>query len=223
MLTLEKVKKSYAHLGNRIEVLKGIDLHVRAGDSVALTGASGVGKSTLLNIMGGLDAPSGGTVRFDGRALKDMDEGTLCRFRNLEIGFVFQFHHLLPEFNALENVMMPALVARVARRKAAVMAEEVLAKVKLSGRLRHRSGELSGGEQQRVAIARALVMKPRVVLADEPTGNLDWATGQEVAALLLELNRTEEVAMVVATHNEKLAALMSRKMELIGGRIREKS
>ena len=196
---------------------------MQAGDTVALIGASGVGKSTLLNIMGGLDAPSGGTVRFDGRALKDMDEGTLWRFRNLEIGFVFQFHHLLPEFNALENVMMPALVARMARRKAAVMAEEVLAKVKLSGRLRHRSGELSGGEQQRVAIARALVMRPRVVLADEPTGNLDWATGQEVAGLLLELNRTEEVAMVVATHNEKLAALMSRKMELIGGRIREKS
>jgi lipoprotein-releasing system ATP-binding protein len=147
-----------------------------------------------------------------------MSDADLSRFRNREIGFVFQFHHLLPELNALENTMMPALIARLPRRKAADMAREVLEKVGLEKRLSHRAGELSGGEQQRVAIARALIMKPRLILADEPTGNLDWLTGGEIADLLLRLNRDEHVAMVIATHNHRLAEKMSRQKEMVGGR-----
>lgn len=218
-LVLEDICKSYERDGNRIEVLKGIDLSLYAGDSLALVGASGVGKSTLLNIMGGLDYPTGGKVSFEGRNLWKMNAKALSRFRNREVGFVFQFHHLLPEFNALENVMMPALIARSARKKAADKAAAVLEKVGLAHRLGHRAGELSGGEQQRVAIARALVMRPKLILADEPTGNLDWSTGRGIAELLLRLNRDERMAIVVATHNQKLAEIMSRRMEIFGGKI----
>jgi lipoprotein-releasing system ATP-binding protein len=159
-------------------------------------------------------------VRFKDHNIYEMDGLALSRFRNTEIGFVFQFHHLLPEFNALENAMMPALIARRPSKRAGEMAREVLEKVGLQRRLNHRAGELSGGEQQRVAIARALVMHPKLILADEPTGNLDWSTGQEVADLLLRLSRDEGVAMVVATHNERLAEKMSRRMEIFNGRIR---
>ena len=200
-------------------VLKGIDLEVNPGQSLAIMGASGVGKSTLLNIMGSLEPPTTGIVKFKGRNVYEMLEPALSRFRNTEIGFVFQFHHLLPEFNALENAMMPALIARFPKKQAAEMAQEVLVKVGLEKRLNHRSGELSGGEQQRVAIARALVMRPKLLLADEPTGNLDWSTGQEVAELLISLNKEEGVAMVIATHNERLAEKMSRQMEIVDGRI----
>lgn len=220
MLTLENIHKSFTHLGSVIRILKGIDLVVNAGHSVAIMGASGVGKSTLLNIMGSLDPPTEGVVKFKDRNVYEMDSGALSSFRNAEIGFVFQFHHLLPEFNALENAMMPALIARYSKKRASEMAREVLEKVGLEKRLNHRAGELSGGEQQRVAIARALVMHPKLLLADEPTGNLDWSTGQEVADLLLRLNRDESIAMVIATHNERLAKKMSMRMEIVDGLIR---
>jgi len=220
MLTFDGVSKSFEHLGSTIDVLRGIDLELYPADSLSITGASGVGKSTLLNIMGSLDPPSGGTVTFDGVNIYEMDPADLSRLRNREIGFVFQFHHLLPELNALENTMMPALIARYPKKQAMHMAEDVLCNVGLEMRMTHRAGELSGGEQQRVAIARALIMNPRLILGDEPTGNLDWATGEEIAELLFRLNREAGVAMVIATHNQKLAEKMSKKMELIDGRIR---
>jgi len=220
MLSLENVFKSFLHHGDVIEVLKGVSLVIRSCDSLAVMGASGVGKSTLLNIMGSLEPPSEGLVKFREFNMYEMDEGRLARLRNREIGFVFQFHHLLPELNALENTMMPALIARCSKKKAAGMAREVLVKVGLERRMTHRAGELSGGEQQRVAIARSLIMSPKLILGDEPTGNLDWVTGQEIADLLLQLNRDEGVAMVIATHNQRLAEKMSKKMELIDGRIR---
>ena len=221
MLRLDGIRKSFTHNGNIIEVLKGVDLEIAAGQSVAVMGASGVGKSTLLNIMGSLEPPTEGAVTFGDHNLYEMNEAELSRFRNRRIGFVFQFHHLLPEFNALENTMMPGLIARYSKKQAAEMAAEVLHKVGLDHRFTHRAGELSGGEQQRVAIARALVMKPRLLLADEPTGNLDWQTGQEVAELLLRLQMEEGLAMVIATHNRKLADKMTRHMEIAGGRIHD--
>ena len=220
MLIFDAVSKSFEHLGNTIEVLKGIDLNLYPADSLSITGASGVGKSTFLNIMGSLDPPSGGTVKFDGINIYEMDPAGLSRLRNRDIGFVFQFHHLLPELNALENAMMPALIARHSKKQAIEMATDVLCKVGLEMRLTHRAGELSGGEQQRVAIARALIMSPKLILGDEPTGNLDWATGEEIAELLLRLNEDAGVAMVIATHNQRLAEKMSKKMELIDGQIR---
>ena len=219
MLRLEDVHKSFIHHGNLINILTGIDLKINSGDSIAIMGSSGVGKSTLLNILGSLSAPTKGIVRFEGQNIYEMDENALSRFRNREIGFVFQFHHLLPEFNTLENTMMPALIARIPKKKASPMAKEILHKVGLEKRLSHRVGELSGGEQQRVAIARALIMSPRLILADEPTGNLDWLTGAEIADLLLQLNEDEGVAMVIATHNQKLAERMSRQLEITGGQI----
>jgi lipoprotein-releasing system ATP-binding protein len=219
VLRLEGVKKSYTHNGNTIEVLKGMDLAVHAGESIAVTGVSGVGKSTLLNVMGSLDEPTEGYVLFRGKNIYELDEASLSRFRNRHIGFVFQFHHLLPEFNALENVMMPALIARYSKKKAADMAAGVLSKVGLDHRLTHRSGELSGGEQQRVAIARALVMRPELLLADEPTGNLDLETGAMVADLLIGLQKEENLGMIIATHNHKLAERMSRRLEIAGGKI----
>ncbi len=219
MLVLENIYKSFAHNGNTIEVLRGIDLHVAAGDTLALLGASGVGKSTLLNIMGTLELPTEGRVLFEERVVGELSEATLCRLRNRDIGFVFQFHHLLPEFDAVENTIMPALIARMPRKAALQQAEGILKKVGLEHRMNHRIGELSGGEQQRVAIARALIMKPKLLLADEPTGNLDRATGEEIVDLLLWLNREEGLAMVVATHNEPLAVRLARRMEMVDGRI----
>ena len=219
MLILEAIHKSYQHHGETIEVLNGIDLEVQKGASLAVIGASGVGKSTLLHIMGSLEHASKGVVRFGEHRLDRMDEQELCRFRNREIGFVFQFHHLLPELNALENTMMPALIARVSSGKASHMAREVLSELGLDRRLTHRTGEMSGGEQQRVAIARALIMKPLLILADEPTGNLDWKTGQEIAELLVRLNEEIGMAMVIATHNQQLASRMSAQMEIVGGKL----
>ncbi len=220
MLTLESIYKSFTHHENLIEVLMGIDLVVNSGDSLAIMGASGVGKSTLLNIMGSLELPTKGIVKYREQNVYEMDEGALSRFRNREIGFVFQFHHLLPELNALENTMMPALIARYPKEEATKIGKEALEKVGLNRRITHRAGELSGGEQQRVAIARALIMRPKVILADEPTGNLDWSTGKEVADLLLQLNREEKIAMVIATHNERLAGKMLKQMEIVDGQIR---
>ena len=213
MLGLENISKSFAHNGNLIEVLKGIDLVVNPGDSLSVTGASGAGKSTLLNIMGTLEPPTEGIVRFDNHNVSELDELTLCGLRNREIGFVFQFHHLLPEFNALENTIMPALISRYSKKKAMEMAKEILIKVGLEKRLNHRIGELSGGEQQRIAVARALVMRPKLLLADEPTGNLDRNTGEGIVDLLLRLNNEERLALVIATHNQRLAEKMSQQLE----------
>ena len=219
MLELKDVHKSFVHDSHQIDVLKGIDLTLHQGETLAVTGASGVGKSTLLNIMGTLEHPTTGVVLFDSRNVNEMDEGELCKLRNRDIGFVFQFHHLLPEFDALENTLMPALIARSGRKSAADMAKEILIRVGLEKRMTHRIGELSGGEQQRVAIARALIMRPKLLLADEPTGNLDTATGEGIVELLLKLNRDEGLAMVIATHNQRFAERMSYQLELMDGRI----
>ncbi len=219
MLELHQVYKSFDHNALSIEVLKGIDLVVRRGESLAITGASGAGKSTLLNIMGTLEPPTQGVVRFEDHNLRDLEETALCKLRNRDMGFVFQFHHLLPEFNAFENTLMPALIARMSRGEGADRAEDILTRVGLKTRLTHRVGELSGGEQQRVAIARALVMSPKLLLADEPTGNLDMTTGDGIVDLLVNLNRSEELTMVIVTHNQRLAQRMSRQIELVDGRI----
>ena len=219
MLELENVHKSFRHYGNVIDVLGGIDIVLEQGESIAITGASGAGKSTLLNIMGTLEPPTEGLVRFDDQNVNNIDEQDLCHLRNHDIGFVFQFHHLLPELNALENTVMPALIARTTRKRAREMATEILKKVGLEKRLNHRVGELSGGEQQRVAIARALIMRPKLLLADEPTGNLDHTTGEGILDLLLQLNKVEGLAMVIATHNQPLAKKLSRQLELVDGRI----
>ena len=219
MLELKDIHKSFTHNRNQIKVLKGIDLMVHPGDSLAIMGASGVGKSTLLNIIGTPEPPSRGVVRFENQDVNEMDEASLCSLRNRDLGFVFQFHHLLPEFDALENTIMPALIARMKKKKAIEMAMEILIKVGLEDRLNHRIGELSGGEQQRVAIARALIMKPKLLLADEPTGNLDRITGEGIIDLLISLNYEEELAIIVATHNKTLAEKMSRQMEIVDGQI----
>jgi lipoprotein-releasing system ATP-binding protein len=219
VLELHQVYKSFDHNSLLIEVLKGIDLVVQEGESLAITGASGAGKSTLLNIMGTLEPPTHGMVRFQGHNMRDMEEMELCRLRNKDLGFVFQFHHLLPEFNALENTLMPGLIARLSRREAEERAEGILTKVGLQARLTHRVGELSGGEQQRVAIARALVMSPKLLLADEPTGNLDMTTGDGIVDLLVNLNRSEGITMVIVTHNHRLAQRMSRLIELVDGTV----
>ncbi len=219
MLELRNIHKSFQFNGTTIDVLKGIDILIRPGESVAVIGASGVGKSTLLSIMGTLEPPTEGTVRFEGRDVNTMDESDLCRLRNSDIGFVFQFHHLLPEFNALENTIMPALIARSDRITSRKGAKEVLTDLGLENRFNHRIGELSGGEQQRVAIARALLMKPRLLLADEPTGNLDRVTGEEIIDLLLRIREERGLSMVIATHNHRVADKMSKVMEIVDGQI----
>jgi lipoprotein-releasing system ATP-binding protein len=219
MIELVNIHKSFTHSGHLIEVLKGVDLVVHPGETLSVTGASGVGKSTLLNIMGTLEPPTQGVVRFESHDVNQLDEAALCRLRNRDIGFVFQFHHLLPEFDALENTIMPDLIARSKKNKAMELAREMLSKVGLADRMHHRIGELSGGEQQRVAIARALIMGPKLLLADEPTGNLDRITGEGIIDLLLRLNGEERLALVMATHNQRFARMMSRQMELVDGRI----
>ncbi|ADK85475.1 ABC transporter related protein [Desulfarculus baarsii DSM 2075] len=217
LIHIRKLCKSYVLAGQKVEVLKGLDLSVHAGQMVAVLGASGVGKSTLLHITGALDRPTSGQLLVAGRDLFKMDEPALAAFRNEHIGFVFQFHHLLPEFSALENVMMPALIARTPKAKAQEAAEDLLEAVGMGHRRQHRLAELSGGEQQRVAIARALVRQPRVLLADEPTGNLDERTGRLVFDLLQGLNDQRGLTTLVATHNERLAAVMDRRIRLADG------
>jgi lipoprotein-releasing system ATP-binding protein len=200
-----------------VEVLTGISLAIARGETVAVIGASGVGKSTLLHLLGALDKPSSGRVLLDGVDLIQQDERTLAEIRNRKIGFVFQFHHLLPEFTAIENAAMPAMINRMNRRQALGQAEAILVRVGLADRLNHRVGEMSGGEQQRVALARALVMEPQLLLADEPTGNLDSRTGERINELLMELNAEKGLTSVVVTHNLDLAQMMSRQIRLVEG------
>ncbi|MBI2422912.1 MAG: ABC transporter ATP-binding protein [Candidatus Hydrogenedentes bacterium] len=215
--------KSY-HDGSRdLHILQGVSLHVNAGEILAITGPSGVGKSTLLHILGTLDTPNSGTLYFNGKDVKKMGRGEVNRIRNNEIGFVFQFYHLLPEFNALENVMMPALAAGKTRKQCKARAEELLEKVGLTERMTHKPGQLSGGEQQRVAIARALFNEPSIVLSDEPTGNLDESTGAGVLNLLLELQRSEGLTLVIVTHDLQLATKADRWIVIHEGRAMEKA
>ncbi len=212
------LSKSYGD-GRRIEVLTDLALSIAPGESVAIVGQSGVGKSTLLHILGTLDRPTAGTVLFDGADLFQLNDREQAAFRNREIGFIFQFHHLLPDFTALENVMMPGLIQGRSAADAARRARELLERVGLGERLTHKPGELSGGEQQRVAVARAVAQSPRVILADEPTGNLDPDTGGAVHALLMELNREHRITLVLVTHNEALARMVDRTLRLQGGRL----
>jgi lipoprotein-releasing system ATP-binding protein len=204
---------------HRVEVLRDLSLTVGAGEKVVVVGQSGVGKSTLLHILGALDSPSGGKVFFDGVDLASLDERGLASLRNREVGFVFQFHHLLPDFTALENAMMPALIRGMPRDQAAKLATAMLEQVGLAERLHHKPGELSGGEQQRVAVARAVVLSPRAVLADEPTGNLDPAMADEVHQLLIDLNARQGITLVIVTHDRQLAALADRTLTLHDGRL----
>lgn len=223
-IRLSGLKKSYLKGESRVEVLKGIDLTINTGEKVAIVGASGAGKSTLLNIIGALDRPSEGEVLYKNEAVFKMDDKALAGFRNRKVGFVFQSHHLLPEFSALENVMLPALIGGKAGGKAnyeeaRTRAEELLREVGLGARLDHRPGELSGGEQQRCAIVRALMQEPEVLLADEPTGNLDSKTGRDVFSLLLELNERKNITLLIVTHNEELASMMSLRLTIKDGYI----
>lgn len=219
LISIKGLCKHYTMGKTTVEVLRGIDLEIAAGTTTALVGASGAGKSTLLHILGALDRPSSGSVCYRGEELFSRSDQTLADFRNRSIGFVFQFHHLLPEFTALENVMLPALIARHARRTAENRAVQLLEQVGLVHRLAHRPGELSGGEQQRVAIARALVLKPELLLADEPTGNLDMKTSESIHELLGRLQQETGITLVIVTHNEHLAAGMERVVRLVDGRI----
>jgi len=217
-IAVRDVVKIFTSNGNRVEVLQGLDLEVYTGESLAVVGASGVGKSTLLHILGTLERPTSGTVLWDGEEVFAQDDQRLARFRNQKVGFVFQFHYLLAEFNTLENVMMPAFIARLPKTEARDRAEAMLIRVGLQERLLHRVGTLSGGEQQRVAVARALVMKPEVLLADEPTGNLDPKSGLQVQELLLELNREYGLTSVIVTHNLNLARSLDRGITLVNGK-----
>ncbi len=203
----------------RLEILKGADLTLPAGETLAVVGASGIGKSTLLHILGTLERPDAGQVVLEGKDIFARDDEELAQLRNRRIGFVFQFHHLLPEFSALENAMMPAMIAGFERKGAAEQAEQILARVGLSDRLHHRVGELSGGEQQRVALARALVLNPPLLLADEPTGNLDQKNSAHVHALLMELNAEFGMTVVVVTHNPDLAAMLDRQVTIVEGQL----
>ena len=221
-LEVKDLHKAYEKGATTIEVLRGASFSLTKGDMVSVTGASGAGKSTLLHLIGTLDAPDRGTIRYEGRDLGTLTSGELADFRNHEIGFVFQFHHLLPEFSALENVMMPALIRRLPRSDAEARATKVLREVGLAQRFLHRPGELSGGEQQRVALARALVLDPPLLLADEVTGNLDERTGEEIHHLLFELNEQRGVTLVVVTHNMSLANRMPRRLLVEGGMVKDR-
>lgn len=219
LIEARELYKGFGSGEARIDVLAGVDIEIKRGETVAVVGASGIGKSTLLQILGALDPPDSGDLMFDGVDVYAMDEEGLAGLRNRHVGFVFQFHYLLPEFTALENVMMPVLIGGRGKKEARDAAEGILGRVGLGHRLNHRPSELSGGEQQRVAIARALVLRPDVVLADEPTGNLDERTSIRIHELLMELNAEFSMTLIVATHNMKLASLMSRHVTIAGGKV----
>jgi len=218
LINVRGLNKSFTTPGGTLHVLKNIDFTLHAGEMTALMGPSGVGKSTLLHILGTLDRPTSGEVLYEERDVFGLNNDELAEFRNRTIGFVFQFHHLMPEFNTLENTIMPALIAGRNRKEAERKAEQLLADAGLSERLLHKPGELSGGEQQRVAVARALMLDPKVVLADEPTGNLDTQTGDELLSLLMDLNKTG-VSFIIVTHNESLASQCGRTIRMKDGQI----
>lgn len=213
------LRKSFTMPGSRLDVLKDVNLELHKGEIVGIIGTSGTGKTTLLHILGGLDNPSGGNVFYLNQDIFKKKEPELCRFRNRHVGYVFQFHYLLPEFTAIENTIMPGLIAGLPRKELLEFGAELLERVGLEGRLHHKIGELSGGEQQRVALARALSMKPQILLADEPTGNLDPKTGQKVFDLIRDLNRGLALATIMVTHNRDLAGQMDRCLTLFEGKL----
>ena len=221
LIVIRELCKSFNNSGSRIDILEGVNLELDTGETIAVIGASGIGKSTLLHLLGALDRPDSGTFLFQGEDVFLFDSLKLARFRNEFVGHVFQFHHLLPEFSALENAMMPGLIKGLGKKKARKVAESILVRVGLKDRLFYRVGKLSGGEQQRVALARALVLKPVVLLADEPTGNLDKKNSEQVHELLLELNQEFCVTLVIVTHNMELASYMSRRATIIDGKLVE--
>lgn len=221
LLEAHDLHKTYQKGAERIDVIAGVSFRVSSGETVSIVGASGAGKSTLLHLLGTLDRPDAGEIIYDGTSVNTLSSHALADLRNTKLGFVFQFHHLLPEFSALENVAMPALIRRIERQKAEELARQALEDVGLGHRLSHKPGELSGGEQQRVALARALVLQPPLLLADEVTGNLDDKTGEEIHELLFSLNRTKKITIIVVTHNRSLAHRMQRHFELAQGHLRE--
>lgn len=220
LLQVDNVSKHYIWHQRTIEVLCGVQMQVAVGEMVAIVGPSGAGKSTLLQLMGGLDRPSQGAICYKGIALQQLRDEQLADFRNQHVGFIFQSHHLLPEFSALENTMLPALIQRRPKHKAREDAQQLLVSVGLGDRIHHRPSELSGGEQQRVAVARALVNNPDIVLADEPTGNLDRAMSQSIQNLLRRLNEEREQTFVIVTHDREFAAQMDRAVSLVDGKVR---
>jgi lipoprotein-releasing system ATP-binding protein len=219
MLSIENLTKDYPTRAGPLPVLRGISLSLNGGEAIAIMGPSGSGKSTLLQILGTLDRPTGGTVQLDGTNPFSLDDTELAKFRNRRIGFVFQDHHLLPQFNVLENVLLPAMASRESPPTVNDDAKKLLDRVGLSHRLLHRPAELSGGERQRVAIARALILKPTLILADEPTGNLDRANAATVGDLLIELHRQEKTILIAVTHSPELASKFPRRLEMNDGRL----
>jgi len=221
LVQAKNISKSYTSSGSKIEILNEVDLNLYAGETVAIVGASGIGKSTLLQILGTLDHPDSGNLWFQGKNIFKLNPLQLANFRNTSVGFVFQFHHLLPEFSTLENTMMPALIKNMTASKARYLSETILIRVGLRHRLHHRVTKLSGGEQQRVALARALVLKPALLLADEPTGNLDKKNSEQIHSLLMELNQELNMTLVVVTHNMNLASYMTRRITIADGKLVE--